>query len=132
MNQTKRVFYYLLWTVGAGLMFYYSGSFIEGVIKQEPLLPKLDNKLLADLLFAFIVGLYLSLLNGLPARRGRFNRPLFYCVFMPCCTIMFYPIITTYFPAIYVPAYFSVVTERVYFFFGMLSGLTLVRSFRTG
>jgi len=130
MNNSKGIFYYIAWLVGVCLLVYYSGSFFAMMEQQRTILYKADNMLLANMIYAFVFGLYLSLLNGWPARR-KMNKPLFFGVFLPCFLIWVYPIASSYIKIIAIAEYFHLVREREFFFFGLMSGLTLMKSFFT-
>ncbi|MNJ49747.1 hypothetical protein D3C77_449950 [compost metagenome] len=130
MNNSKGIFHYILWTVGVCLLVYYSKHFFVMMDHKSTILYKMDNMLIANIVYAFVFGLYLSLLNGLPARR-KMNKPLFFCVFLPCFLILIYPIAATYIKQIYTAEYFSLIKEREFFFFGLMSGLTLIKSLFT-
>lgn len=127
MNNSKGISYYILWLIGACLLVYYSSSFFAMMGNKGTILYKMDNMLLANILYAFAFGIYLSLLNGLPGRR-KMNKPLFFGVFLPCLLILIYPMAVTYLKQIYVEEYFKIVREREFFFFGLMSGLTLIKS----
>ncbi|WP_055108326.1 hypothetical protein [Paenibacillus ihumii] len=128
MNNSKGIFYYIVWMIGAFLLVYYSSSFFAMMEHQRTILYKTDNMLLANMLYSFVFGLYLSLLNGWPSRR-KMNKPLFFCVFLPCFLVWIYPIASTYIKIIAIAEYFHLVQKREFFFFGLMSGLTLIRSF---
>ncbi|GIP56395.1 hypothetical protein QNH46_11605 [Paenibacillus woosongensis] len=130
MNNSKGIFYYIAWMIGACLLVYYSGSFFAMMDQQRTILYKTDNMLLANMIYAFAFGLYLSLLNGWPARR-KMIKPLFFGVFLPCFLILIYPIASSYIKIIAMAEYYHLVREREFFFFGLMSGLTLMKSFFT-
>lgn len=124
----KGYFYYFLWIVGALLLVCYGNRFLDILAQNKDSLGKVDYTLIGKIVYAFVFGIYLSLLNGIPNRR-KFHRPLFFFVFLPSILLLIYPIISLY---VTLP-YYTLYNEHVakwsgYFFFGLLSGLAFMKS----
>lgn len=124
----KGYFYYFLWIVGALLLVYYGNQFMDMMARKNDSLGKVDYTLIGHIVYAFVFGVYLSLLNGVPNRR-KFHRPLFFFVFLPCFLLLIYPVISQY---VTLP-YYSLYNEHMakwsgYFFFGLLTGLSFMKS----
>lgn len=130
MNNSKGVFYYIVWMIGVCLIVYYSGRFFAMMESQRAFLHNTGNLLIANIIYGLVFGVYLSLLNGWPVRR-KMNKPLFFSVFLPCFLILIYPIASSYIKIIAIAEYFHLVQDREFFFFGLMSGLTLMKSFFT-
>lgn len=127
MNNSKGYFYYFVWMVGALVLVYYGHQFIEMMDSKKQTLYKIDYSLIGDIVYAFVFGLYLSLLNGFPHRR-KFHRPLFVFVFVPSFLLLIYPIFSIFIKQIYIVSYYELVGGPQLFFFGLLSGLALIKS----
>lgn len=130
MNKSKGIFYYLIWMIGLCLLVYYRSRFFAMVEHQWAIHFETLNLLIANMIYGFVFGLYLSLLNGWPARR-KMNKPLFFVVFLPCFLILTYPIASSYIKIIAIAEYYHLIQERELFFFGLMSGYTLMKSFFT-
>jgi len=124
MNKSKGYFYYLLWTIGMLIFVYYGNRFVTMMESKKG---EFDYSLLGNIIYALLFGVYLSLLNGLPNRR-KFYRPLFFFVFLPSLILMIYPVLNSFFEMPYYDLYLNVARHEGHFFFGMLSGLTLMKS----
>lgn len=127
MKNSKGYIYYFFWIVGVLLLIYYGHEFKSMMEHKSGTFYKVDYSLLGQIIYALVFGFYLSLLNGLPHRR-KFHRPLFLFVFVPSFLFLIYPVIVIYVDMIRVTRYFELVGHPEMFFFGLLSGLTLMKS----
>ncbi|MNO60898.1 hypothetical protein D3C76_515290 [compost metagenome] len=127
MNKSKGYMYYFLWIIGALLLLYYGNMFLTMMEQKKDELFRVEYSLLGNILYAFVIGTYLSLLNGLPNRR-KFFRPLFFFVFLPSFILMICPIAALFFKLPYYDIYQAAVRHEGYFFFSMLCGLTFMKS----
>ncbi|MNW40370.1 hypothetical protein D3C74_174830 [compost metagenome] len=127
MNKSKGYVYYLLWILGALILLYYGNMFLTMMLQKKDELFKVEYSLLGNILYAFVIGIYLSLLNGLPNRR-KFFRPLFFFVFLPSFILMIYPVIALYSELPYYLIYLKLTHHEGFFFFSMLCGLTFMKS----
>lgn len=130
MKSSKGYFYYFVWMLGALLLLYYGGKFLGMMEQKTQTFYRIDYTLIGEIVYAFVFGLYLSCLNGVPNRR-KFHRPLLAFVFIPSFLLVIYPIITIYVKQIYIVGYYQLIQEPQLFFFGMLSGLSLIKSMFT-
>lgn len=126
-NSNKGYFYYLLWTAGALVLIYYGHKFTVMMDQKTGTFYDLKYSLIGDIVYAFAFGLYMSLLNGLPSRRV-FNRPLFFSVFLPSLLLLIYPLFTVYVKQIHIWRYHELIGGPQLFFFGLVSGLALMKS----
>lgn len=127
MNKSKGFVYYLLWAAGALLLLYYGNVFVTMMENKSGELYKIEYSLIGNILYAFGIGCYLSLLHGLPNRR-KFIRPLFFMVCLPCFILMIYPLLELLFSMPYYEMYRNLVRQEGYFFFTMLCGFTFMGS----
>ncbi|AZS15951.1 hypothetical protein [Paenibacillus lutimineralis] len=127
MNKSKGYFYYLLWTIGMLIVVYYGNQFVGMMESKKGEFLRIDYSLLGNIIYALVFGIYLSLLNGLPSRR-KFYRPLFFFVFLPSLILMIYPVLNIFFKMPYYALYLDVARQEGHFFFGILCGLTLMKS----
>ncbi|MNO40803.1 hypothetical protein D3C76_309610 [compost metagenome] len=128
MNKSKGYLYYLLWMIGALLLLYYGNKFLTFMDSKVNEFYKMEYSLIGNIAYAFVIGIYLSLLNGLPGRR-KFFRPLFFFVFIPSFILMIYPILGIYFEVPNFSQYLDlVILHEGYFFFTMLCGLSFMKS----
>jgi hypothetical protein len=127
MKKSKGYFYYLLWIIGALLVVYYGNQYVGIMVQKKGEFLKIDYSLLGNIIYSLVFGIYLSLLNGLPHRR-KFHRPLFFFVFLPSLILMIYPVLNNFVKMPYYDLYTDVARHEGHFFFGMLCGLTLMKS----
>lgn len=127
MKSSKGYFYYFVWMLGALLLLYYGSKFTGMMESKTKTFYQMEYTLIGEIVYALVFGLYLSCLNGLPNRR-KFNRPLLTFVFIPSFLLVIYPIITIYVKQIYIVGYYQLIQEPQFFFLGMLSGYSLVKS----
>ncbi|MEF2966023.1 hypothetical protein V3851_09285 [Paenibacillus sp. M1] len=127
MNKSKGYFYYLLWILGALVLVYYGNRFV-GAMEQNPeKVLKISYGMLGNLLYGLVLGAYVSLLGGLPNRR-KFQRPLFFFVFLPSLILMLYPVLNLYLNMPYYSLYKNIAAQEGHFFFTLLCGLSLMKS----
>ncbi|MNO27068.1 hypothetical protein D3C76_169350 [compost metagenome] len=127
MKSSRGYFYYFVWMIGALVLMYYGNQFTDMMNHKTQTLYKIEYGLIGKIVYGLAFGLYLSFLNGFPNRR-KFHRPLFAFVFVPSFLLLIYPIITIYVKQIYIVGYFEIVRDPQFFFFGMLSALSLMKS----
>jgi hypothetical protein len=123
----KGYFYYFVWIAGMLLLAYYGNQFMDMMANKRGGLGKLDYKLLGQIGYALVFGIYLSLLNGIPNRR-KFHRPFFFFIFLPSFILLIYPVINTYVKLPYGSLFADVTKWNGYFYFGLLSGLSFMKS----
>lgn len=127
MNKTKGYFYYLLWTIGALVLVYYGNRFVSMMEHKTQEFYEISYGLLGNILYGLVLGAYVSLLGGLPNRRA-FIRPLFFFVFIPSLILMLYPVLSLYLNMPYYSLYMDVTSQKGYFYFSLLCGLSLMKS----
>lgn len=127
MNKSKGYMYYLLWMIGALLLVYYGNRFVSMMEHSSDNVLKISYALLGNILYGLVLGAYLSMLGGLPNRR-KFQRPLFFFVFLPSLVLILYPIFNLYINMPYGALYAAETAQEGYFYLTALCGLTFMKS----
>lgn len=127
MNKSKGSIYYLIWIIGALILVYYGNQFLIMMERKGSHLFEISYSLIGNILYGFVLGMYLSLLNGLPSKR-KFQRPLFIFVFLPSLVLTLYVVASFYLKLPYYTLYLELTSQHGFFYFTMLSGLTFMKS----
>ncbi|WP_211750046.1 hypothetical protein [Paenibacillus sp. Marseille-Q4541] len=126
----KRLLFYLIWIIVGAVLLHYGNSLIDYYTDQAQKSYQLEGVIWIFAIMPFIYGLYLALLEGLP-RALKLNWPLLLIVFVPSFLLLIYPILAMYFEIENIEIFKIVSTHQGSTIFGIVSGLTLIKSLTT-
>ncbi|WP_138493857.1 hypothetical protein [Paenibacillus pinistramenti] len=126
MRSNKGYFYFLIWIAAAVLLLYYGNGWLEQMKHRTNVTADKNFAILGETAYALVLGACLSLLLGLP---GRFkpHKPLLLALFAPCFILFIYAVAAQVVELPKLPWYSEVTRYEGRFFFGVISGLSLVQ-----
>ncbi|USB31926.1 hypothetical protein [Paenibacillus sp. YPG26] len=123
----KGYLYYVIWMIGALLLLYYGNQYLNDVVRQGEVDFNMKRGVWVSVAYAFVLGIYLSALLGLPGRT-HFNKPMFIAVFLPSFILLVYVLLSSYTKLPAIPYYNEITSRNGHFFLGVISGLSLIKS----
>lgn len=127
MRNNNSVLYNLVWIIGAFLLVYGSGLTLNYLNSKVAVTYNGTYVLWAMVIVAFLLGMYLGVINGLP-RRFKVNKSQM-IIFIPSFLIMIYMIVPYYIQVPYYQFYLELTRHNGHFFFGVISGMTFITGF---
>ncbi|WP_223067409.1 hypothetical protein [Paenibacillus caui] len=126
MRSNKGYFYSLVWIVIAILLLYYGNSWLARMEHKTKVTFDRNFAIIARTVYALALGACISFLIGIP---GRFkpHKPLLLVVFAPSFILFMYGVAALYIKMPEIPWYADITRYEGRFFFGLVSGLTLVQ-----
>lgn len=126
MKNSKGYGFYILWLIGALLLLYYGNRYIDEWVRKVAVMHQPQYRLAASILYSFILGMYLSVLDGFPTRK-KFHKPLFMGLFLPSFILLIYAILPYYFKVPEFKVYSGLISGPGLFYLGVLSGVAFIR-----
>lgn len=123
----KGYMYYIIWIIGALLLLYYGNHYLTDVARQSEVDFNIKRVVWVSAAYAFVLGVYLSALLGLPGR-SNFNKPMFIAVFLPSFILLIYVLLSSYTKLPSIPYYDDITSRNGHFYLGVISGLSLIKS----
>jgi membrane protein implicated in regulation of membrane protease activity len=126
LRGNKGYFYLLLWIAAAVLLLYYGNSWLAQMRHKTNVTGDKNFVILGETAYALVLGACLSLLVSLP---GKFkpHKPLLLALFVPCFILFMYGVAAQYVKLPEIPWYAEVTRFEGRFFFGVVSGLSLMQ-----
>ena len=129
--QKSKVVYYLVWLIIGGLLIYFGNSISSYYSEEAKKTFQIESTVWILAIVPLIYGLHLAFLEGLP-KSFKLNWPLLVLVFLPCFLSLIYPILVMYINSLANVTIYKLATlPQASAVFGIVSGLTLIRSITT-
>lgn len=126
LRSGKGYFYYLIWIAAAVLILYYGNTWLSQMEHKTNVTGDKNFAIIGETAYALVLGACISLLLGIPSRL-KSHKPVLLALFAPCFILFVYGIAAQYIKLPEIAWYAQVTQHEGRFFFGMLSGFSLVQ-----
>ncbi|GGH27010.1 hypothetical protein [Paenibacillus segetis] len=125
--RSNRFIYHLVWIIGAFLLMYSSSLTLDYLNRKVAVTYDATYAIWGMILIAFVSGMYLGVINGLP-RRFKVNKSQL-IIFIPSFLVLIYMIVPYYIEIPYYRFYLELTKHNEHFFLGVISGMTFITGF---
>lgn len=126
MRSNKSTFYYLIWVVAAVLILYYGNDWLATMQHKTNVTGDRNFAIIGETVYALALGAYASFLFGIP-NRFKPHKALLLALFAPCFILFIYAVAAQYVELPDIVWYSDVTRHEGRFFFGVISGLSLMQ-----
>ena len=126
LRNRRGYFHFIIWIVAAGALLYYGNNWLSNMEHKTNVTHDKNFAIMGRVLYALVLGAMLSFLLGIP---GRFKpyKPILLALFVPCFLVFIYGVAVQYIKLPEIPWYGQITRQEGRFFFGLVSGFSLVQ-----